>query len=344
MATTTITSDRDASGYREGYVRRHVLFDPPDQFYVYRSSVNDGITNRGRVGFRRYIDATTNTMEWRPCWRFEIGDAIDWSLVTGIRLQWWPITKSVFAGHAVTEADLRFAWSTGDAGTLWSLESADSADYAPAGMVYLSDCQLSPAEWVEDGLEKAYRYDLTAAELATVIAAADEWLFVQPRLVLVLPDDTGFAIDLGSGGAKSYERPAVIITETVGTREAVCRRFRDEWGSRTAYAFENERFQPPQDAAWVRVSVRHARGRQEVLGPAGARIFERRARITAQVFGLRDAGTAAIDALCQAVRDVFEGARFEGVECLEAQGVDVGNDGPWDQKNVEVSARYFETK
>lgn len=100
------------------------------------------------------------------------------------------------------------------------------------------------------------------------------------------------------------------------------------------------RFEPPQDGAWVRLSVQWGAGHPAAIG----RVFYRYAGVVqVQVFVPQGTGNALLDTLCEAAATIFG----DGVS-LQADGrlqfwtpsrLVVGPDGLWWQENVVCSFR-----
>lgn len=116
-----------------------------------------------------------------------------------------------------------------------------------------------------------------------------------------------------------------------------------------AYTFDGERYEPPVDASWVRVSVRDLPPEPSSHGPVGQRVERQRADVIAQCFAplIPDDGQAGAMALAQQVRVVFRGldlgtagdtVTFLGAD-LRRIGVD-GDAGPSAFYQVNVSARF----
>lgn len=129
-------------------------------------------------------------------------------------------------------------------------------------------------------------------------------------------------------------------------RERIYERFVAAWGSTSAFCFDNEKFDPPTGAEWVRVSVRHRASVQDSLGEPGLRKFERIGAVFVQCFVPLDKGLSAADNLATAARNVFEGRTFnpEAIHFFDAATRELGPDGAWYQVNVEASFIYHETK
>lgn len=130
-------------------------------------------------------------------------------------------------------------------------------------------------------------------------------------------------------------------------REAIYGAFQTGWVSTgVAWTRDNEAFEPPQDASWARLSVRHQSGRQDTLGAAGGRKFARTGAAFVQIFTPIDDGVQRADGLSETARAIFEGERLTGTT-VRFIGVSVREQGPegaWYRVLVEAPFEYDETK
>lgn len=109
--------------------------------------------------------------------------------------------------------------------------------------------------------------------------------------------------------------------------------------------FSNEKFEPPTDTPWARLTVNHEAGEQDTLGPVGERKFLRRGRVLIQLYDSVDNGVAALDALAHATRNIFEGVTLSGgLYFISADIRETGSDGEWFQFVVDAPFDYRETK
>lgn len=134
-------------------------------------------------------------------------------------------------------------------------------------------------------------------------------------------------------------------------KESILSRFKATWDvdhPGVPYEFDNESFDADEesgsDDAWVRLVVRHEDANQETLGKPQNRRFRRPARVMAQVFVKVDTGTQQADTLVDAVRNIFEGASFDGLHFNAVSSREIGVDGKWYQVNVEAPFFYQERK
>lgn len=134
------------------------------------------------------------------------------------------------------------------------------------------------------------------------------------------------------------------MTTIAESRKSIYDRFITQWGSTSAFTFENEKFTPPPELPWVRLSVRNLTGEQETLGPIGLRKYDRRGIIAIQVFVLADTGLSQADALSKTAQDIFEGVSFSGVHTDNSNIRENGIDGKWLMMLVEIFFFYDETK
>lgn len=116
-------------------------------------------------------------------------------------------------------------------------------------------------------------------------------------------------------------------------------------GATTApLTLENEKFDPPADAAWGRGVVRHFNREQESLGGIGNRKFESTGQCVVQCFGPLNDGTSPADALAVIVIDALEGKTISGVRFFGATPREIGVTEDWFQINVEADFTYTTTK
>jgi len=138
-----------------------------------------------------------------------------------------------------------------------------------------------------------------------------------------------------------------VTSVTLNTaREAIYQRFVSNLptGLGGRYSFESEKYDPPADLPWARLTVAHEDGTQSSFGATGSRKFLRRGRVLVQVFAPVDAGLRTLDGIADEIRDIFEGVTFSGLYFV---GVDVresGQDGEWFQLVVDAPFDYYEVK
>jgi len=127
-------------------------------------------------------------------------------------------------------------------------------------------------------------------------------------------------------------------------REAIYGVFVAVWTE--PYTLDNERFDPPDDAAWARLTVRHTGGTQETLGPAGSRKFARTGSCFVQIFVPTDQGVQELDTLATLAREAFEGVSIAGTT-VRFQNVVLRESGPdkkWYGAVIEAEFEYDETR
>lgn len=139
------------------------------------------------------------------------------------------------------------------------------------------------------------------------------------------------------------------MVSLVDAREAMYQAFETAWGATSAFTHDNENFDPPVNAPFVRMVVRHDGSTLEAIGGAGdggMNLYQRTGRVLLQVFGRLDKGTREADTLAQAARAIFEGTtlssnaiRFNNVVLRE-----IGPEGSWYQINLEAAFQYDERK
>jgi hypothetical protein len=112
--------------------------------------------------------------------------------------------------------------------------------------------------------------------------------------------------------------------------------------------YEGLKFDPPKDAAWARITIRHSTAGQATLAgdPSfGRRRFEKFGVVTVQIFQPLSSGGGLVLAenLAQVAKAAFEGKATTGQVWFQNVAInEVGVDGPWFQMNVVASFRYDE--
>lgn len=138
------------------------------------------------------------------------------------------------------------------------------------------------------------------------------------------------------------------MTTRTQAREAIYARWKASAPVPEAqYCFDNEKYDPsrvPAGQPWFRFSARMEESEQETLGPPGVRKFIRRGTISIQVFAPIDVGKQITDQYLPLVSDLFEGVDFDGVRCDNVESREIGQDGKWDQTNVESRFWFDETR
>jgi hypothetical protein len=132
--------------------------------------------------------------------------------------------------------------------------------------------------------------------------------------------------------------PAVAV-------EAVYQRWADNWSEVTAVStFEDEEFEEPNNASWLRLSVRHLDRAQNTLGKSGNRIFRTPALVMIQVYTRTNTGVQSAHTLSKTAADIFEAESFSGLDFGAATTRESVVDGKWKQWLVEIPFDYDETK
>lgn len=132
-----------------------------------------------------------------------------------------------------------------------------------------------------------------------------------------------------------------------GASQAILAKIVADWNVATAtLTFEGERFTPPTDAPWIRVSLRSRLPGLVTHGTVGARLAEQRGRLIVQCFAPNHVadGAGASEALAQTFRDLFHGLSLGADPIHFDVGAPqrIGVDGSLFQTNVELTFRYHE--
>ena len=112
-------------------------------------------------------------------------------------------------------------------------------------------------------------------------------------------------------------------------RESIYQRWNDNWTA-TPLAdttFANEKYTPPTDRPWARLSARHQAPGGQTLGPIGGRRFTRVASAFVQIYVLENTGEGQLGVLIKAVTDLFEGVSFDGLRFFQADPRETGPEG-----------------
>lgn len=136
------------------------------------------------------------------------------------------------------------------------------------------------------------------------------------------------------------------MTNLQKAREAIYQRFVNQKPAAIGnnFCFANEKYDPPADTLWARLTVVHDTGVQDSLGKPGDRKFLRRGRVFIQIYDTVDSGLLTLDTVAAAVRDIFEGTSFNSLYFTNADIRETGPDGEWFQVVVDAPFDYQQTK
>ena len=114
----------------------------------------------------------------------------------------------------------------------------------------------------------------------------------------------------------------------------------------SAVTFDNEKFKPPPDGDWARVTVRLLNRQQESLGPLNGRKFQDTGVVFVQCFTPLNVGRSRADTLAANARSIFEGKTLlpEGIRFTSATVREIGAGEEWYQINVQADFTFTETK
>lgn len=136
------------------------------------------------------------------------------------------------------------------------------------------------------------------------------------------------------------------MTTLAEARERIYDEFITAWGATSDLTLDNEKFDPPSDSPWARLSIRHNGRDQESLGPVTGRKFESIGSVFVQCFSPLDGGRTAADTLAATAQSILEGKHLhpEGIRLTGAAITEIGASEGWYQINVEALFTYSETK
>lgn len=108
--------------------------------------------------------------------------------------------------------------------------------------------------------------------------------------------------------------------------------------------FDDEDYEPPEDSAWLRLTIIPQNSVQRTLGPEGSRRYDRYSLVVVQIFVPKSEGTQLSDSIVNDLRAIYEGVRFSGLVFLTSQRRRIGVDGRWYQTNLEANFYLEEVK
>lgn len=123
--------------------------------------------------------------------------------------------------------------------------------------------------------------------------------------------------------------------------------FKAAWDATAAASnvgYPDKPFNPPSNAAWARVSLRHANGRQSSLaGAMGTKRYTQTGTLWMQVFAPVGDGMVTAYGLAQAVANAYRTARGT-VWYRNTRMQEVGSSGAFEQINVLTDFTYDDTR
>lgn len=139
------------------------------------------------------------------------------------------------------------------------------------------------------------------------------------------------------------------MTTLVEAKQIILDAFVLGWAAQTPVFITGEDHDdPPIDAPFVRITIRHFTRNQETLGGTGARKFEAAGSIVVQVFAPLDEGTTPADNLASNVQAILEAKTLTGagteVHTNSATITEIGETDDGYQINVSTSFYYQQIK
>jgi len=114
-------------------------------------------------------------------------------------------------------------------------------------------------------------------------------------------------------------------------RTSIEARLSSNWTT-TTIAWGNVDFDPPDNAAWVRLSI--------LNGESSYRVLEEKKRhigvIAIQIFVPKNQGTATARSYADTLAGIFEDQIFDDVICRAASLATVGQSSEWQQLNLTI--------
>ena len=124
---------------------------------------------------------------------------------------------------------------------------------------------------------------------------------------------------------------------------AIRQRFEAQWGVTAPVQYPNTSFTPPNDAAWVRLTIADAGATWASFGDPGNNVERNVGLVTVQIFVPVDQGEGEALELADQARAVFRSWRdvTSGVRFLvPPYARQIGDDGKWYQVNVLASFQW----
>lgn len=117
--------------------------------------------------------------------------------------------------------------------------------------------------------------------------------------------------------------------------------FATAWGSTTDVIYDDQAKDIPNNAPWVRLSIRHIEGYQASMGDPNNNRYRRIGSVTAQVFVPQGGASVQASQLAQQAAEIFTGATYLGIAFSNTVAREIGADGKgFYQINVISEFRY----
>lgn len=136
------------------------------------------------------------------------------------------------------------------------------------------------------------------------------------------------------------------MTTLAAMRESITQRFEANFTATDRVFYQNEVAKPLATETWARLVVSNEGTPPSgiTMGKTGNRRFTRVARVLIQVWSPIRGGMAAVDALTQTARAIFEGVSFSGLRFFAADVRELETDGKHVGMIVDAPFDYEELK
>jgi hypothetical protein len=114
-------------------------------------------------------------------------------------------------------------------------------------------------------------------------------------------------------------------------RASIEGRLNDNW-STTAIAYENVDFDPPNDTAWVRLSILNGESRYRTVNNGKRHTGV----ISVQLFVPRNSGTNTARNYADTLAGIFDNSNFNGIICRTASIFTQSLEDEWLQLNINI--------
>ena len=136
------------------------------------------------------------------------------------------------------------------------------------------------------------------------------------------------------------------MTDMSNVRDTIKTEFNRVWNRRTPVMYDNERFTPSdRDESWLSFSIQPLNSEQFTIGAVGSRQYNNEGMLDVAVFVPLNDSTGAGTAMVQAVRDTFEGKRFDNIT-FGASRFELGgryNDN-WFVTSIVIEFNYYQVR
>lgn len=134
------------------------------------------------------------------------------------------------------------------------------------------------------------------------------------------------------------------ITSKNEARKLMTADFDSQWAGVTPIKWQNQKFDPPENQAWVSYYIRWSTGDQETLGPDNNRKFLITGRVYIDVRTPIFDSMKNSDILVDRAENIYRGKRLGSIDFYEVLSTEIGEDGQWFLTSVSAGFQYIVIK